>query len=57
MHVSCDTASNELAVWSPDGNIAYLSGCHFPLFIVALLVLLFLIIPFAILGKKSINFY
>ena len=46
--VSCDTASNELAVWFFDGNIRYLSGCHLPLFIVALLVLIFLIIPYTL---------
>ena len=46
--VSCDTASNELAVWSLDGNIAYFSSCHLPLFIVALLVLIFLIIPYTL---------
>ena len=31
-----------------DGDIAYFSGCHRPLFIVALLVLIFLIIPYTL---------
>ena len=47
-HVSCNTASNKLAVWSLDGNIAYFSGCHRSLFVVALLVLIFLIIPYTL---------
>ena len=36
------------AVWFVDGNIRYLSGGHLPLFIFALLVLIFLVIPYTL---------
>ena len=37
------------AVWAYDGNIEYFSGKHTPLFIVALLSLIFLFLPFTLL--------
>ena len=37
------------AVWAYDGNIEYLSGKHTPLFITALLALIFLFLPFTML--------
>ncbi len=36
-------------VWVYDGNIDYLSGKHLPLFIAALLILLFVFLPFTLL--------
>ena len=36
-------------VWIYDGNIEYLAGKHIPLFLVAVLVLLFLFLPFTLL--------
>ena len=38
-----------VAVWSYDGNIEYFSGKHIPLFITALLSLIFLFLPFTLL--------
>ena len=37
------------AVWSYDGNIEYMKGKHVPLFIIALLSLIFLFLPFTLL--------
>ena len=45
-YVSCD--GQPQAVWFVDGNIRYFSGGHLPLFIFALLVLIFLIIPYTL---------
>ena len=36
-------------VWSVDGTIEYAHGCHLALFIIALLVLTFLVLPYTIL--------
>ena len=41
--------NSTVAVWSFDGNIEYLSGKHIPLFLVALVVLLFLWLPYTAL--------
>ena len=38
-----------VAVWSYDGNMEYFSGKHIPLFITALLSLIFLFLPFTLL--------
>ena len=38
-----------VAVWAYDGNIEYFSGKHIPLFITALLSLIFLFLPFTLL--------
>ena len=38
-----------VAVWSYDGNIEYFSGRHTPLFVIALLSLVFLFLPFTLL--------
>ena len=38
-----------VAVWSYDGNIEYFNGKHIPLFIIALLSLIFLFLPFTLL--------
>ena len=38
-----------VAVWTYDGNIEYFSGKHTPLFIIALLSLIFLFLPFTLL--------
>ena len=45
-YVSCD--GQPQAVWFVDGNIMYFSGGHLPLFIFALLVLIFLITPYTL---------
>ena len=45
-YVSCD--GQPQAVWFVDGNIRYFSGVHLPLFIFALLVLIFLITPYTL---------
>ena len=37
------------SVWAYDGNIEYISGKHTPLFIIALLSLIFLFLPFTLL--------
>ena len=39
----------QIAVWLYDGNIKYLSGKHIPLFMVAMLCLVFLFFPYMIL--------
>ena len=47
-----DNTSDELfpyKVWTHDGNVKYLSGKHIPLFIVALLFLLLLFLPYTLL--------
>ena len=41
--------NSRVAVWSFDGNTEYLSGKHIPLFVVALVVLLFLWLPYTVL--------
>ena len=38
-----------VAVWTLDGNIEYLKGKHIPLFMIALLSLIFLFLPFTLL--------
>ena len=46
-----DNTSDELVpykVWTHDGNVRYLSGKHIPLFIVALLFLLLLFLPYTL---------
>ena len=37
-----------LTVWFADGNIPYLSGCHLPLFIASMIVLLLFIFPYTL---------
>ena len=37
-----------IAVWSLDGNIEYLSGKHIPLFVIALLVLVIVFLPYTL---------
>ena len=47
-----DNTSDELVprkVWTHDGNVDYLSGKHIPLFIVALLFLVILFLPYTLL--------
>ena len=47
-----DNTSDELVprkVWTSDGNVDYLSGKHIPLFIVALLFLVVLFLPYTLL--------
>ena len=41
--------NSRVSVWSFDGNIEYLRGKHIPLFVVALVVLLFLWLPYTVL--------
>ena len=41
--------NSKVAVWSFDGDIEYLRGKHIPLFVVALIVLLFLWLPYTAL--------
>ena len=41
--------NSHIAVWLYDGNIRYLSGKHIPLFMVAMLCLVFLFIPYMML--------
>ena len=41
--------NSKVAVWSFDGDIEYLRGKHIPLFVVALIVLLFLWLPYTVL--------
>ena len=38
----------DVAVWSLDGNIEYLTGKHIPLFLIALLALLVIFLPFTL---------
>ena len=44
-----ETPQGSKAVWSADGNIDYLNSKHVPLFLVALLFLLFLWLPYTLL--------
>ena len=43
---SCE--GQTLTVWFADGNIPYLTGCHLPLFIVSLIVLVLFIFPYTL---------
>ena len=40
---------SEVAVWLYDGNVRYLQGKHIPLFLVAMIVLLLLFLPYTVL--------
>ena len=40
--------NSDVAVWSLDGNIEYLTGKHIPLFLIALLALLVLFLPYTL---------
>ena len=44
-----DYSDGPRAVWRNDGNVRFLHGKHIPLFLVALLALIFLFIPFTLL--------
>ena len=41
--------NSQIAVWLYDGNIRYLSGKHIPLFTVAMVCLIFLVLPYTML--------
>ena len=41
--------NSQIAVWLYDGNIRYLSGKHIPLFIAAMICLIFLFLPYTML--------
>ena len=49
-YTSLQYANNsQIAVWLYDGNIKYLSGKHLPLFTVAMVCLIFLVLPYTML--------
>ena len=57
MVVKSHNVIEEYSVWAADGNLLYAKGKHIPLFIVALLALIFIVIPYTLFLLFSRHLY